>query len=94
MFADKDRTKNDTTTDTDKDKDDDFHPDELRELDPTVDPDEEVTPKNEQVPIDDEAKQHQDDVNLADHVRKGFPSNGVPRTDEERKKMKQAGLIQ
>lgn len=65
------------------------------ELDPnSADPNEEVTPGNVQAPIDDEDKLRQDNVLAADHVEKGFPANEIPRTDEEKKRMKDAGLVQ
>lgn len=94
-----DNKKNDTkTTTSDHDTSDntdnespyiptpELHPEDF-------DPDEEVTPKNVQAPIDDEDKLKQDNVLQADHIRLGFPANEVPRTDEERKAMEEAGLI-
>lgn len=93
---DKDTSKNHTTTNQQATREDnESSPYEAgHEIDPTVNPDEEVTPKNVQAPVDDEDKIHQDDVLAADHVRLGYPANMVPRTDEERRRMEEDGLIQ
>ena len=64
------------------------------ELDPnSANPDEEVTPGNVQAPFDEEDKLRQDNVLNADHIEKGFPANDIPRTDDEKKRMEEAGII-
>jgi hypothetical protein len=58
-----------------------------------VDPDEEVTPKNVQTPISDEDKDRQNAVLRADHNRVGYPADMEPRSEDERKRMEEDGLI-
>lgn len=93
---DKDTSKNQTNNhDTRDDTDNESPYIPTPELDPSsADPDEEVTPGNVQAPVDDEDKLKQDNVLNAQHVEQGYPANMIPRTDEERERMKKDGLIQ
>lgn len=99
-MADKDTKnapKNDTgtTNGPESEKDTTSIYDDRPEKDPTAtSPDEEVTPHNAQAPVSDEDKLKQDNILTAQHVEQGYPANMIPRTAEERQRMRDEGLIQ
>ena len=88
-----DKKTNNDTADTDNDTNDTpYIPTPV--LDPnSADSSEEVTPGNVQAPLNDDDKLKQDNVLAAEHIEKGYPADMVPRTEEERRRMEDEGLI-